>query len=119
MRRAQQSQEEDVEFAAAWYACTMDKEKPTLNTAVKTKDILTAVGMTAVLPAPKKGEAITVIALGRYLERQVDKIRTLDGGTIVAIRRAAEDTHTKTQRWKLDVLEARPEARKQEDVVPF
>ena len=123
MRHAQQSQEEEVEFVAPWYAC-LKAAAPTLTGDVKTKDLLSAVGMMAALPAPKKkGEVVTTITLGRYLERQVDKIHKLEGGgdveggADVAIRRGEEDRKQHTQRWRLDVLKAG--SKPKQDVIPF
>ena len=133
MRNAQQSQEEDVEFVAAWYACMTEEkarraaltpaerlaEKSGFDGPVKTKDLLAAAGMTAALPAPKKGENVTTVTLGRYLEQNIDKVRVLEGGTRVVIRRAAEDKNAHAQRWKLEVLAANTEARKETDDIPF
>ena len=50
-------------------------DPPTLASTLKTKDLLAAAGMTAALPAPRKGEVVTTITLGRYLEKSIDKIR--------------------------------------------
>ena len=119
MRHAQQSQEEDVEFVAAWFAC-LQAGTPTLTGDVKTKDILTAAGMTGALPAPKnKGEVITAITLGRYLERQVDRVRTLEGGSQVVIRRGEEDRKHRTQRWRLVVLRRGLEPELEPEAPPF
>ena len=66
-----------------------------------------AAGMLNSLPMPKKkNEAVTVISLGRYIERNVDRVRVLDGGTTVVIRRADEDKNAHAQRWELVVLKA-------------
>jgi hypothetical protein len=114
MRHAQQSQEEDIEFAAAWYGC-ISAATPTLTGSVKTKELLEAPDMTGALPTPRKpGMTVTTISLGRYLETNIDKVRVLDGGTKVVIRRADEDEHTHTQRWCLKVLDAKPEAARDE-----
>ncbi len=119
LRQAQQSQEDDIEFVAAWYAC-MTAETKALDGPVKTKELLHASGMSASLPAPKAGTAATTISLGRYLERNIDKVRVLDGGTTVVIRRADEDKNAHTQRWKLEVIRQAPETRKpDDDDIPF
>jgi hypothetical protein len=73
-----------------------------LNGAVRTKELFTKLPM--VLPTPRSGQTPTSKALGRYLASNVDKVRVLDDGTAVAIRRAPEDKHGKQQRWTLDVL---------------
>jgi hypothetical protein len=58
------------------------------------------------------------VTLGRYLERNVDKVRTLDNGAVVAIRRV-EDKHIVQPRWWLEVLH-RPDGRQERfDDVPF
>ena len=75
--------------------------------------------MTTALPAPKKGENVTTVTLGRYLEKSIDKVRVLEGGTLVAIRRAPEDKNAHTQRWTLEVLAANAEAPKEADDIPF
>lgn len=112
MRNAQRAQDEDVDFVAAWYACMNPEpsKEPTLTGSVRTKELLDASGLIDVIPQPRNGVRPSTVSLGRYLERNVDKVRVLDGGTHVAIRRAAEDKHAHAQRWILDVLEAQHEA---------
>jgi hypothetical protein len=100
MQVAQRSQDEDHDFVAAWLEFT-EYDTPVLTGLVKTKELLKE--LERYVPAPKGGAKPNVVSLGRYLERNVDKVRTLDSGAVVAIRRTL-DTHTKQPRWQLDVL---------------
>jgi hypothetical protein len=90
MRIAQRSHDEDIDFVAEWYAHTRSDPK-SLEGEVRTKELLDGLG--AAVPTPKGSNQPTTISLGRYLERNVNKVRKLDDGTEVAIRRAAQDEH--------------------------
>jgi hypothetical protein len=100
IRVALRAQDDDIEFVTEWR--TRQPEIPALSGDVKTKDLLDHLG--GAVPAPKSGVQPTTISLGRYLERNVDKVRTLDDGTQVVIRRAPEDTNQHRQRWRLEVV---------------
>lgn len=110
---SQRAQDEDLDFVTEWFV-----HRELMSRRVRTKELLASLGPVA--PAPKGGSVATVVSLGRYLERNVDKVRTLDDGTVVAIRRVI-DTHTVQPRWWLEALH-RPEGTDggpRGDVVPF
>jgi len=113
LQLSQRSQDEDLDFVTEWFL-----QPELMSRRVRTKELLVA--LMTVAPAAKAGSVATVVSLGRYLERNVDKVRTLDDGTVVAIRRVI-DSHTVQPRWWLEVLH-RPEGAGgglRGDVVPF
>jgi hypothetical protein len=101
MNRAQGSSDENVEFLTEWLR-RIDAKPSSLTGAVKTKELYAE--LAHVVPEPRRGSERSPQSLGRYLEQNVDKVRVLDCGTTVAIRRAPEDKHGKVQRWSLAVL---------------
>jgi putative DNA primase/helicase len=107
MNIAQRSQDEDIEFVTEWYN-HLGTKPATLAGPVKTKELFLV--LSEVVPAPRAGSVPTTVTLGRYLEKNIDKVRVLDDGTLVAIRRAEADKHTRQQRWILEVLHTNEEA---------
>ena len=116
MHVAQRSQDEDIEFVTEWFN-RRESNPPTLDGKHKTKELLFE--LRDVVPAPKGGALPTTMTLGHYLEKNIDKVRTLDDGTVVAIRRG-EDKHTSQPRWWLDVLHRSETTQKKLDEdIPF